>query len=500
MSELYNNCAKRMKWIASLTQVAGLVNWDQETMMPGLGVKARADQSEALAAVIHEKFTDPALGEMLSLLSADTTLTDDQRVCVREWLRDYEKSTRLPEELVRELAGTTSLAQNVWVDARKKSDFALFAPWLEKIVALKLKQAEAYGYQGVAYDALLDDYEPQMTVAKLDPVMENLREGLVSIVAAIRDSRASVDTKIFAKRYPEEGQERIARQVMAAIGINLRSSRLDCSAHPFCTGLAPTDVRITTRYNEHWLPASLYGVIHESGHALYEQGFDEKYFNTPLAEAVSLGIHESQSRLWENMVGRSRPFVEFLLPRLKKEFGRQLKGVGVEAFYKAINCVETSPIRVEADEVTYNLHVVLRYEIEKGIMAGDIAVRDLPSVWNEYMEKYLDIRPRNDAEGVLQDVHWSGGLVGYFPTYALGNLYAAQWWHFIHKNMRGVDALISKGKFEPVLSWLRKNVHRQGRRFSSSDLVMEITGEPLNTKYFIEYLKKKFGEIYSLRW
>lgn len=501
MSDLYRQCAKRLREVSSLAQAAALVSWDQETMMPERATAVRAEQSAALAGVIHEKLVAPEVGEMLRELSGDAAgLSDDERVCVREWRRDYEKATRLPDELVRELAQTTSLAQEAWVKARRHSDFSAFAPWLEKVVDLKRRQAKAYGVaDGALYDALLDDYEPRMTVAELDPLFDRLQRGLVPIVEAIRGASMSIDARVLTRRFPEGAQEALAREVMARLGLDVAASRLDRSAHPFCTGIAPTDVRITTRYDERWFLGSLYGVIHETGHALYEQGMDEHHACTPLAEALSLGIHESQSRLWENVVGRSRPFLRFLLPRLRKRFPRQLRGIGLDAFYRAVNRVEASCIRVEADEVTYSLHVVLRYEIEKDLIAGRIAVKDLPSIWNEKMERLLGVRPKNDAEGVLQDVHWSAGLIGYFPTYALGNLYAAQWWRAICKEIRGVESKIAAGQFAPILRWLRKHVHQQGRRYDASELVRRATGEPLRAEYFLEYLDEKFAEIYRIR-
>ena len=500
MNIAFEQCEKRMKEVASLAQASGLVHWDEDTMMPERGLSARAAQAEALSAVIHEKLVDHSLGDALRALASDPSgLSDDQGVCVREWLRDHEKSAKLPEDLVRELASTCTMSRGAWVKARQNSDFGLFAPWLEKTVELKRRQADCMGYSGVPYDALLDDYEPYMTCRELDPVMENLRAGLVPLAAAIADSGVAIDARVLSRRYPVDGQEKIARAVMLAIGVDPAASRLDRSAHPFCSGIAPTDVRITTRYNERMLTAALYGVIHESGHALYEQGLPEEHMGTPLAEAVSLGVHESQSRLWENVVGRSRPFIAWILPKLKKLFARQLKGFGAEGFYRAVNMVRPSPVRVEADEVTYNLHVVLRYEIEKALLAGEIESNELPAIWNERMVRYLGVRPANDAEGVLQDVHWSAGLFGYFPTYSLGNLYSAQWWRSIRREVRGVDKKIAGGDFGPVLGWLRKKIHCQGRRYPASELCIRATGEPLCAQYFIDYLKAKYGDIYDIR-
>ena len=368
------------------------------------------------------------------------------------------------------------------------------------MIALKQRQADAYGYKDIPYDALLDDYERGMTNKLLHPVIEEVRTGLVPMVAAIRESKSRPDVSCLTRSFPEQKQEELCREIMATLGVDAKASRLDRSAHPFCCGLDPTDVRITTRYNRQWLPQALYGVMHESGHALYEQGLEERHSGTPLGEAISLGIHESQSRLWENIIGRGRPFISYIFPRLKKRFGRSLRGVGSEGFYRAINRVVPSPIRVEADEVTYNLHIVLRYEIEKGLIAGEVKVDELPGLWNERMRTCLGIRPKNDAQGVLQDTHWAQGLIGYFPTYLLGNLYAAQWWHKLTEDVRGVEKKIAQGQFAPILDWLRQNIHRHGRRYSASDLVKRVTGRPLNASYFLDYLKNKYGEIYRIKW
>lgn len=503
MNPTYQKLLAQMKEISALAQVGGLLSWDQETMMPPAAAAARAEQSAAQAGVIHEKFTAPGVGEWLrELAAAPEKLSEDERVCVREWLRDYDKATKLPGELVRELASTASLAQEAWVKARKASDFSAFAPWLAKTIDLKRRQAKAYGYQGSPYDALLDDYEPGATVAKLDPLFEELRRGLVPIAAAIRNSKAAIDATLLMRRYPEAKQEALAREVMGRLGVDENATRLDRSAHPFCAGIAsPFDVRLTTRYDERWLPGSLYGVIHESGHALYDLGLDTKHAGTPLAEPVSLGIHESQSRFWENIVGRSRPFLRFLLPRLKRRFPRELRGAGVEALYRAVNRVAPSCIRVEADEVTYNLHVVLRYEIEKGLLAGELAVPELPSLWTEKMKALLGVRPKNNAEGVLQDVHWSSGLVGYFPTYTLGNLCAAQLWSAMRKDIRGAEGRIARGEFAPILSWLHEHIHRHGRRYDSAELIRRATGEEPDARHFLAYLREKFGGIYRIdRW
>lgn len=498
MKDTYNFVAKEMKDVEVLVGTKGILDWDQGVTMPEGAVNTRAEQMALIEGIMHNKLVSPKLGEAIKELDEHRSkLTDDERVNIREWLRDHERAVKLPQDFVEECAKHTTQAQQVWVEARKESNFGKFEPALKKMIELKKRQAEYIGYKDNPYDALLDEFEPYMTVKELDPIINNLRDGLVPIVSKIGNSKVKVDSKILEKNYPEKGQEEICKELMKLIGLSDRHTRLDRSPHPFCSGAGPEDVRITTRYSETWLPGSIYGVMHESGHALYELNFDKKYYWTPLAKAVSLGIHESQSRLWENYVGRGLPFTKYLFPKLKKLFKTQLENIGINDFYRSINCVKPSLIRVEADEVTYNLHIIIRYEIEKALINGEIKVRELPNVWNEKMKKYLGVKPANDAEGVLQDIHWSIGAIGYFPTYLLGNLYSAQWWNKMKGEINDFDALIEKGDCEKMRSWLIENIHREGRRYSASDLVKHVTGEPLNAKYFLDYLKDKFGEIYN---
>jgi carboxypeptidase Taq len=489
-----------MREITALSAAAGLASWDQMTMMPPRATDVRALLMSAISGVVHDKALDPDLGIWLKELAANPVgLTAAEQACVREWLRDHELSIKLPPDLVRELARVTTLSHKAWDKARHTSDFSLFAPWLEKIVRLKRRGAECLGYAQVPYDALLDIFEPGTTVATLDPIMQSVREGLVPIVAAIVDARHQLDERPLRHRFPEAAQEALCREVMAKAGLDPEASRLDRSAHPFCLGLAPTDARITARYSETSLPQALYSVIHEMGHALYEQGLPEKDYGSPMCEAVSFGMHESQSRLWENFIGRSEPFARFLLPRLRKHFPPQMRGVNTGKLYRALNSVHRSAIRVEADEVTYNLHVVLRYELEKSLINGDTRVRDLPHLWNEAMQKLLGLKPKNDAEGVLQDTHWAQGMIGYFPTYALGNLYAAQLWQALQKKIPGIETKIARGDFKPILAWLRQNIHRHGRRYKPLELLKRATGHPLDARHFLEYLKVKFGKLYGIK-
>ncbi len=501
MNKHYEELAARMRETMMLASAAGVLAWDQETKMPERASGMRAEQMATLSGIIHDKLIDPQNDKLLAALERTRKgLTPSQRICVREWRHDYDRSTKLPRDLIEELARTSTLAQSAWIKARAADDFSLFAPWLKKTFALKRRQAEAVGYSGHPYDALLDDYEPGMTVAALDPVIANLREGLVPIVERIRRSKTRVDASCLTRRYPEDEQEALCTEVAQALGVDFTASRLDRSAHPFMIGIAPTDVRITTRFNERFLPQALFGVIHESGHALYEQGLPEKAFGTPLGEAVSTSMHESQSRFWENMVGRTRPFAGWLLPKLRRHFPQSLKGVSADAFYRALSRVRATPIRVEADEVTYNLHICLRYEIEKELVADTIRVSDLPRIWNERMQAMVGVRPKNDAQGVLQDIHWAHGMIGYFPTYLLGNLYSAQLRHTIRRTIPEMDALVAKGEFAPILQWLRTKIHRHARRFPAAELIRRATGKPLDARFFLEYVKEKYGPIYKITW
>lgn len=498
MRKRYDELAARVRDITSLGGAAGIVSWDQETMMPPKAIGVRSEQLSVLSGLIHEQFTDKKIGQALrNLWRNRAELTSTQSLCVRLWLRDYEKVTKIPQDLVRELALVESRSHNAWTTARKNDDFKTFAPWLEKLIRLKMRQAEAVGYKKIPYDALLDDYEPFMTAEELDPVIENLRQGLLPIVEAIRTSGRKIDNSFMKKRYPERDQEVVCLEIPSILGLDMACSRLDRSAHPFSLAVAPTDTRITTRYDERWLMQSISSVMHETGHALYEQGLPEKAYGTPLGESVSLGIHESQSRFWENHIGKSPEFCEFILPKLKRAFKTQLRGISLKKFYDGLNKVEATPIRIESDEVTYNMHIVIRYELEKAFVNGDIKVKELPGLWNERMKKYLGITPRNDAEGVLQDTHWPQGLIGYFPTYSLGNLYAAQWFDRMKRDIPSFDKMVAKGDFSKILGWLRENIHRHGRKYTAAELVKRVTGRKLDAKYFLNYLNDKFGKIYG---
>ena len=497
MNETYKAFVERLHELADLGHAQGLMHWDQETYMPRRGAAMRARALGTLAGLCHERLTAPALVALVAELK-DADLTGDAAVNVREIDRQQSRSLKLPKELVVELSQTESLGHEAWIEARKKSDFALFRPWLEKIVALKKEVAERVGYEGSMYNALLDEYEPYARAEEIAPVFDQLKAQLVPLVEQIVAAGQHPARGVLDQEYPIEQQELLGRQVLADLGFDLQAGRLDLAVHPFCSGMSRDDVRLTTRYNADWLPGALFGTIHEAGHGLYEQGLPADASGTPAGQSVSLGIHESQSRLWENMVGRSKAFWTHYLPKLRTLFPQQLSAVDLDAFYAAVNQVEPSLIRVEADEVTYNLHILLRFELECDLLEGRVAVAELPAAWNERMEQYLGIRPGDDASGVLQDTHWSCGLLGYFPTYALGNLYAAQFFHQAHQDLPDLEAQIAQGVFGPLKTWLNEKIHARGARVTASELVEEVTGAKLSADCFIAYLQEKFGALYGL--
>jgi len=485
-------------WI--LAGCEALLGWDERTYMPKNGAEARSNQVALLSGMIHDRMTAPRVGELLDVIEGSDLLSDPESVTAvsfREARRGYEKQVKLPKDLVEALAKTTSLAQSVWTEARQKSDFGMFLPKLKEVIDLKHRQAEAYGYETEPYDALLDDYEPDMTSAEISRVFGELRDELVPLVKKIADSPKKPDISIIENDYPVDLQEKFGREAAAAIGYDFDSGRLDVTAHPFTIGIAPGDVRITTRYNPKHLGQALFGTLHEGGHAMYEQGLPYEHYGTHFCDSVSLGIHESQSRMWENLVGRGKPFWDHFFPKAKGTFP-VLKDVSFEDFFFAINDVRPSLIRVEADEVTYNLHILLRFEIERDVFSGKIKAEDLPAVWNEKFNDYFGLTPANDSEGCMQDVHWSAGLFGYFATYALGNLYASQFFGKAKADMPDMETKFASGDYSGLLSWLRKNIHSQGKRYHAKDLVEKVTGKSLSHKPMMEYLNTKYGELYGV--
>ncbi len=499
--EAYNRLIEHVRQTAVLESCLNLLGWDEQTYMPRGGAEFRAQQSGLLAGLIHERRTAPVVGEWLAELeSADLGDPDGPvAVNVREIAWEYHRAIRLPRDLVEEISRTTSQAQHAWVEARQKSDFALFRPWLEKVVRLKREEAQALGPEsGNLYDALLESYEPGARSAEIAALFAPLREELVRLARAIADSGREAPTHVLKRRFPISNQERFAWMALEAIGFDLERGRLDVSPHPFCSGIGPGDCRLTTRYREDYFPSAFFGVLHEGGHGLYEQGLDPAYFGTPMGDAVSLGIHESQSRLWENMVGRSLAFWKRFFPLAQEMFPEALKDVSVEQFHWAVNDVRPSLIRVEADEVTYNLHIMVRFELEPALLTGDLPVDEVPGAWNARYREYLGVEPSNDAEGCLQDIHWSAGLIGYFPTYTLGNVFAAQFLEAARAELGDLDAMFAAGEFRPLLDWLRRNIHRRGRQYRSNRLVEVVTGKPPDPSALIRYLNDKYTALYGL--
>ncbi|MGB8214176.1 MAG: carboxypeptidase M32 [Anaerolineales bacterium] len=485
--------------ISDLNYVSALLGWDQQTYMPVGGAEARSNQLALLGRLAHERGTSPELGKLLEDLKpyvADLDPDSDDACLVKVTRRDYDKATRVPTRHVVEFAQVTTLGQQAWVEARQKSDFSIFRPYLEKIIALRQEYASFFPNFEHPYDALLDDFEPGMKTADVKAIFEGLRPKQVELIKAIA-ATSQVEDTFLHQPFDETRQWNFGEEVITKFGYDWKRGRQDKTAHPFTTSFSINDVRITTRVDKDFLNPMLFGTMHECGHALYNQGVAQELERTGLERGASLAVHESQSRLWENLVGRSLPFWEHFYARLQQVFP-QLSGVPLEKFYRGINKVQPSLIRIEADEATYNLHIMLRLEIEIALLEGKVAVRDLPALWNAKMQEYLGIIPQDDAKGVLQDVHWSSGMIGYFSTYALGNLISAQLWEKINQDIPSLSEEIRAGKFEALLAWLHEKVHRHGAKFEPQELVQKVTGSKIDPAAYVRYLTKKFGEIYSL--
>ncbi|GAA4710323.1 carboxypeptidase M32 [Brevibacillus fulvus] len=490
-----------VKRMMSYSQALAILNWDLRTKAPRKGVDARSELIGVMSGEHFRLLTSPELAEHLAALQEAGTweqLDAITRGTVQECQKELARFQKIPADRYQKFVTLAAKSGAVWEEARAANDFASFRPYLEEVVKFQLEFIEYWGYQDNKYDTLLDIYEPGMTVAQLDPLFRQLREKTVSLVNAIAAAPYKPDTRFLGKHYPEAAQEAFSRFVLEKIGYDFQAGRLDRSVHPFCTSFAPGDVRITTRFNPDHLNEALFGCIHEAGHAIYEQNINPELFGTPLCDGASMGIHESQSRFWENMVGRSLPFWQHFFAEAVRRFPDQLAGVSVKQFYHAVNEVTPSLIRIEADEVTYNLHIMIRYEIEKGLIEQTIEVGELPTIWNQKMKEYLGVVPSTDSEGVLQDVHWSDGSFGYFPTYSLGNMYAAQIAAVMKKQISGYEQLIARGEFAPIREWLHQNIHQYGKLKSPSQLLHDITGEAPNADYLVEYLESKYKAIYQL--
>lgn len=487
----------RLTQVDNLKRVAAVLSWDQSTYMPAGGAARRGSQSATVSGVMHHMFVDDETKRLLNAAASDT-LTDADAALVRVARHDYEKETRLPASFVEEEALAFAQGYAAWVQARENNDFAAFAPYLEANVALARRRADYLGHDGDPYNALLDVYDPGMTTARLDVIFSELRGGILPLIKAITARARAVDDAVLHRAYDESTQLTLSKDMARSLGYDFNRGRLDLTVHPFETSFGVDDVRITTRVSSDFLPMALMGTIHETGHALYEQNMDPALSGSPLTGGASYGLHESQSRLWENVVGRGKAFWTWADPLLRAAFPEQLADISPDVLHRAFNKVSPSLIRVEADEATYNLHIMLRYELERDLLNGRLAVRDLPGVWNAKMQESLGITPPSDAQGVMQDVHWSSGMFGSFPSYTLGNVLSVQLYDAALRAHPEMPEEFERGEFSTLLDWLRDNVYRYGRMYEPDDLVTRATGRPIETGPYLRYLQTKFGVLYNL--
>ncbi|MBX3101831.1 MAG: carboxypeptidase M32 [Bacteroidetes bacterium] len=481
--------------VQDLAAAMSLLSWDQETYMPAGAIEARAGQLATLSG-IHHRMLATELMPLAEALLQESGLSETERLNVEQLHRQLTRTLKLPEDLVQSLAAATAQAQHAWEQARAANSFAQFAPHLQHILELKQQEAECYGYAAERYDALLDAYEPGMTAAQLDVLFGDLQTALVPFLQKVQGC-TQVDDSFLYQAIPQDAQWAFGLELLDKLGYDRKHGRQDISAHPFSIGIHPTDVRITTVVKEKDLTAMVYSTIHEFGHAYYELGLPAAFRGLPQGEACSLSIHESQSRIWENNLGRSLPFVQHWHRRMAGLYPDGLAGKDATQVFRALNRIAPSPIRIYADEVTYHLHIILRYRLERQLVAGTLAVADLPEAWNSTLKELLGIVPASDAEGVLQDVHWSIGALGYFPTYSLGSLYAAQFWAHASQAMPALEADIAAGNYEGFRQWLRTHIHSQGRLYDSETLCRRVTGEGLNAEYFLSYIERKFATVYD---
>jgi len=500
MQETLERLKSILAEVSDLDSATALLSWDQQTYMPPGGLIARGNQIGTLSSLGHSKFISEEVGKLLEDLKAYAESLDPESndAClIKVTSRDYQKQTKIPSNFIAEFSRITVVAHGAWEEARKNDDFSHFQPHLEKIVEMKRQYADFFAPYDHVYDPLLDDFEPGMKTAEVQKIFTTLRPKQVELIKAISE-KPEVDNSFLHQPFDEQKQWDFGERVITKYGYDWKRGRQDKAAHPFTTNFSVGDVRITIRVDSNFLNLGLFGTLHEGGHAIYEQGVSQDLERTPLAGGASLAIHESQSRMYENLLGRSYDFWVYFYPKLQDTFSTELGNVDLDTFYKGINKVEPSLIRVEADEATYNLHVMLRLELEIALLEGKLQVADLPTAWNERMEDYLGIIPPNDADGVLQDVHWSAGILGYFPTYSLGNLVSNQLWEKINKDIPGLSSQIQGGNFKELLAWLRENVHQHGSKFKPQVLVNRIVGSRINPEAYLKYLNDKFGAIYEL--
>ncbi len=501
-SSAFDRLVVELRRITLFGSCGSVLGWDEQTYLPPAGGEHRANQLSLLAGMRHEMATSARVGDLIAAAENEVrgeAAESPRGVVVSEARREYDRATKLPQALVEELSRVCSLGQQAWIEARKAKSFAQFQPWLEQIIALKREEARAlWNGTGEIYDALLDAYEPGASTAEVAAVFDALRPPLVTLLREITESPRQADPSILTRTYPRAAQEEFSLAAAKAIGFDFDAGRLDVAAHPFCSGFGPGDCRLTTRYDERHFPGAFFGTLHEAGHGIYEQGLDRTQYGTALGDSASLGIHESQSRMWENFVGRGRAFWTHFYPQAQRQFSDALGKEPFDNFYRAVNDVRPSFIRVEADEVTYNLHIMLRFELERRLIGGTLEPADVPAAWNERFAASLGLTPPDDAQGCIQDVHWSAGLIGYFPTYALGNMYAAQFFDAARGELGDLDAQFARGEFAHLKEWLNAHIHRRGRLYKAPRLLEVVTGAKLSHEPLMRHLRRKFGELYGL--
>jgi carboxypeptidase Taq len=494
--EAYQTLLEQYARVSNIGAAAGLLSWDQQVMMPEGGTPARSQQLSTLSGLRHELLTDAAVGDALDALD-DADLDDEQEAVVREVRRHYERAALVPQDLVEQISEKTSEALPAWEEAKAEDDFSTFAPHLEDLIELKKEYAAHIDPDADPYEVLFADYEPYLDLDTAREVLDRLREVLVPLIEDIRESDAELAAPFAGGTYSEDAQEALSRDILTTLGYDWDHGRLDTSSHPFTSG-TQFDSRVTTRFKEDDPLDALTATVHEFGHAFYTLGLPRDQYGSPLGDSRDLTVHESQSRLWENHVGRTEPFWELIADDVREAF-EGLDDVSPHALYEGANNVyEDNLVRVEADELTYHLHIIIRFEIEQALIAGDLDVEDVPDVWNDKYEEYLGIRPETDTEGCLQDIHWSHGNFGYFPTYSLGSVLAAQLAHHVEQDIDDFAGMVRDGEFEPLQAWLREHVHRYGARYTTPDLIEVATGEPYTADYFVDYVTEKYGELYDL--
>jgi carboxypeptidase Taq len=497
MAASYQKYTELIQSIADINYAAALLGWDQETYMPVKGADHRARQLSTLAGLAHEKSTAEELGHILEELIIDPSLNEVQKNNIKHSLHNYRKSKKYNHKFVTTLSRTISEAVSIWQKAKSEANFKAFAPYLERLVELKKQECELLGYKDHPYDALLDEFEPGLLTKDVETLFQDVRTNLVPFVYEIMQ-RPLADDRILKQYFPKSDQFQLSEHLLRAVGYDFESGRQDISLHPFTVHFGAADVRVTTRIDENDLADMLTGTIHEGGHGLYEQGLPLHAYGLPEGEAVSLGIHESQSRLWENNVGRSRLFWKGMFPVLQNYFPDQFKHSTPDDVFRALNNIRPSLIRVNADELTYHFHIMVRFETEKALLEGSLQVKEIPEFWNSRIKNYLGLNVRDDASGCLQDVHWSHGSFGYFPTYSIGSFYAAQFYTAAVKQVDGLEEQIEAGKFSSLREWLKASIHVHGRLYTARELCERITGEPLNFRHFMDYTRKKYGALYAI--